>query len=55
MSYFRREVTIRFKNGDAADMVSEADVNAEQAVIRVIHQTFPDHAILGRSQPPTPT
>jgi myo-inositol-1(or 4)-monophosphatase len=47
MSYFRREVTIRFKNGDAADMVSEADVNAEQAVIRVIHQTFPDHAILG--------
>ena len=47
MSYFRQGVSIRCKGGESADLVSEADVNAEQAVIRIIHQTFPDHAILG--------
>ncbi len=47
MSYFRQGVSIRCKNGESADLVSEADVNAEQAVIRVIHQAFPDHAVLG--------
>ena len=47
MTYFRQGVSIRCKNGESADLVSEADVNAEQAVIRVIHATFPEHAILG--------
>ncbi len=47
MSYFRQGVSIRCKGGESADLVSEADVNAEQAVIRVIHQAFPEHAILG--------
>jgi len=47
MTYFRQGVSIRCKNGESADLVSEADVNAEQAVIRVIHATFPAHAILG--------
>lgn len=47
MSYFRQGVSIRCKNGESADLVSEADINAEQAVIRVIHETFPNHAILG--------
>ena len=47
MTYFRQGVSIRCKNGESADLVSEADINAEQAVIRVIHATFRDHAILG--------
>ncbi len=47
MTYFRQGVSIRCKGGESADLVSEADVNAEQAVIRVIQATFPDHAILG--------
>ena len=47
MKYFRQGVSIRCKGGESADLVSEADVNAEQAVIRAIHATFPDHAILG--------
>ena len=47
MSYFRQGVSIRCKGGESADLVSEADVNAEQAVIGVIHATFPEHAILG--------
>ena len=47
MSYFRQGVSIRCKGGESADLVSEADVNAEQAVIRVIQATFPEHAVLG--------
>jgi myo-inositol-1(or 4)-monophosphatase len=47
MSYFRQGVSIHCKDGQSTDLVSEADVNAEQAVIRVIHAAFPEHAILG--------
>ena len=47
MSYFGQGVSISIKNGESADLVSEADINAEQAVIRVIRATYPDHAILG--------
>lgn len=47
MKYFGQGVTQRFKGGQTADLVSEADVNAEQAVIRVIRENYPHDAILG--------
>jgi len=43
--YFRDGVTMRSK--DVANLVSDADVEAEHAIAAVIRQTFPDHAILG--------
>ena len=43
--YFRDGVTMRSK--DVANLVSDADVEAEHAIAAVIRQAFPDHAILG--------
>lgn len=43
--YFRDGVTMRSK--DVANLVSDADVEAEHAIAAVIHQAFPEHAILG--------
>ncbi len=43
--YFRDGVTMRSK--DVANLVSDADVEAEHAIAAVIRATFPDHAILG--------
>lgn len=42
--YFREGVAMRSK--DVANLVSDADVEAEQAVVAVIRETFPDHEIL---------
>ena len=43
--YFRDGVTMRSK--DVANLVSDADVEAEHAIAAVIRQAYPDHAILG--------
>ena len=43
--YFRDGVTMRSK--DVANLVSDADVEAEHAIAAVIRRGFPDHAILG--------
>ena len=43
--YFRDGVTMRSK--DVANLVSDADVEAEHAIADVIRAAFPDHAILG--------
>ena len=43
--YFRDGVTMRTK--DVANLVSDADIEAEHAIAAVIRQAFPDHAILG--------
>ena len=43
--YFRDGVTMRSK--DVANLVSDADVEAEHAIAAVIRQAFPNHAILG--------
>ena len=43
--YFRDGVTMRSK--DVANLVSDADVEAEHAIAAVIRATYPDHAILG--------
>jgi myo-inositol-1(or 4)-monophosphatase len=42
--YFRGEFFVRVKDGP--DFVSQADLEAERAVIEVIRRTFPDHNIL---------
>lgn len=42
--YFREGVTMRSK--DACNLVSDADVESEQAIVAAIRQEFPDHAIL---------
>ncbi|WP_437201014.1 inositol monophosphatase family protein [Planctomicrobium sp. SH664] len=44
MKYFREGVTIREKA--VSDLVSDADVEAEQAVLELIRSTYPDHALL---------
>ena len=43
--YFRDGVTMRSK--DVANLVSDADVEAEHAIAAVIRTRYPDHAILG--------
>ena len=43
--YFRDGVTMRSK--DVANLVSDADVEAEHAIAQVIRAAYPDHAILG--------
>ena len=43
--YFREGVTMRSK--DVANLVSDADVEAEHAIAAVIQRAFPSHAILG--------
>jgi myo-inositol-1(or 4)-monophosphatase len=48
LHYFERGVEIREKA--AADLVSQADVESEQAIARVLHARFPEHAILGEEQ-----
>lgn len=45
LHYFERGVQMRDKGDDG--LVSQADIEAEQAIARVIHARFPDHAILG--------
>lgn len=42
--YFETGVTIREKA--SFNLVSDADLEAEEAVVKVIRETFPDHAIL---------
>ena len=43
--YFREGVTMR--NKDVANLVSDADIEAEHAIAAVIRKAFPSHAILG--------
>ncbi len=42
--YFREGIAMR--NKDVANLVSDADVEAERAVVDVIRRTYPDHEIL---------
>jgi len=42
--YFREGVAMR--NKDVADLVSDADVEAERAVVEVIRRTYPGHEVL---------
>lgn len=43
--YFREGVEIRSK--ETYNLVSDADVESEHAIVEVIRETFPDHEILG--------
>lgn len=43
--YFRSGIEIREKG--TCDLVSDADIEAERAIVSVIQQAFPDHSILG--------
>lgn len=48
MKYFCQGVTMRHKG--IVDLVSDADVEAEQTIARTIRDVFPDHSILGEEQ-----
>ena len=43
--YFRDGVVMRSK--EPYNLVSDADIDAEKRIVEVIHQTYPDHAVLG--------
>jgi myo-inositol-1(or 4)-monophosphatase len=43
--YFDEGVAMRFK--DTANLVSDADLEAEKAVVDVIHKAYPGHEVLG--------
>lgn len=47
--YFHNGVTMRTKSA-SVDLVSDADINAERAIARVIRDHFPDHSILGEEE-----
>ena len=45
--HFRqRDLSIEDKGGSAYDIVTEADKGSERIILDLIHNTFPDHAIL---------
>jgi myo-inositol-1(or 4)-monophosphatase len=46
--YYRGGTAMRTK--DVANLVSDADVDAEKAVVAVIRASFPDHEILGEEE-----
>ncbi len=46
--YFQDGVTMRSKQ--TYNLVSDADVESEQAIVRVIRQAFPDHHILAEEE-----
>ncbi|MEZ6136839.1 MAG: inositol monophosphatase family protein [Pirellulaceae bacterium] len=49
--YFERGVQMRSKADEAAyNLVSDADVESEQAIARAILGTFPEHQILGEEE-----
>jgi myo-inositol-1(or 4)-monophosphatase len=51
MDYFRRGVEMRQKAGGATcDLVSDADLQSEQAIAKSILAAFPGHAILGEEE-----
>ncbi len=43
--YYEQGVTMRYK--EVADLVSDADVESEKAIVATIHKHFPDHSVLG--------
>src|SRR5512135_2419190 len=45
LRYFRDGIAMRSK--DIANLVSDADIEAERAIVAVIRETFPDHEVLG--------
>jgi myo-inositol-1(or 4)-monophosphatase len=52
--YFREGIAIRTKQNDADEphaksynLITDADLEAEYAIVKVIRQAFPDHAVLG--------
>lgn len=46
--YFRTDITMRHKG--AVDLVSDADVNSERAIVAAIRSQWPDHSILGEEE-----
>ena len=48
--YFRDGITMRSK--DIANLVSDADIEAEQAIVKVIRASFPDHEVLAEEAHP---
>lgn len=46
--YFREGVTMRSK--DISNLVSDADIEAERAIVDVIRRSFPGHEILGEEE-----
>lgn len=47
-NYFGSDFTVRTK--ESYNLVSDADVDAEKAIVRVIQEAFPAHAILGEEE-----
>jgi histidinol phosphatase-like enzyme (inositol monophosphatase family) len=47
LPYFRSPLTVESKQSHAFDPVTIADKSAEQAMRKLIQQTYPDHGILG--------
>src|SRR5436190_14583635 len=43
--YFREGIAMRSK--EVANLVSDADIEAERAVVEVIRRSFPGHEVLG--------
>ena len=49
LDYFRSGVTMRTKSA-SVDLVSDADLNAERAIAKLIRSRFPGHGILGEEE-----
>ena len=47
-SYFRQGIAMRLKQ--ACDLVSDADVESENAIVAVLQEAFPNDAILGEEE-----
>jgi myo-inositol-1(or 4)-monophosphatase len=45
--YFDEGVAFRHKEGESYNLVSQADLEAEQAIVDIIQRNFPGHEVLG--------
>ena len=48
--YFHEGITMR--NKDVANLVSDADIESERAIVAVIREAFPDHEVLAEERTP---
>lgn len=54
LKYFGKEHKLKFKNNDKSDFATQADLEAEQKIIQILTENFPNHNIIaeesGRTQ-----
>lgn len=48
--YFGKEHTYNFKNNDKSDYATQADLESEEAIVKILSKNFPDHNIIAEEK-----